>query len=187
MSCRGLTLMRDQAPAQGGMMMQDLLCLQLEYTHLVFSGFISEEGNCEEGEIHEDSPICSILMQTSKAFSPVDHVSCHVDKHVIDMVNQLFDHGMWEDSYKEVAVDKSTKRPGDCPALSPVKCNMKILEALKQDARKTDFHMKVNKDILKAATIIMSLLVLDKVAQDEGNAIVAHEVSMINGPVRPCQ
>ncbi|MPC91690.1 hypothetical protein E2C01_086745 [Portunus trituberculatus] len=76
------------------------------------------------------------------------------------------------DSYKEVAEDESTKRPGNCPALSPVQCNVQILEALKQDARKADLRMKdVNKDILKAATIIIkSLSVLDKVAQDEGHA-----------------
>ncbi|MPC71410.1 hypothetical protein E2C01_065687 [Portunus trituberculatus] len=88
-----------------------------------------------------------------------------------------------EDSYKEVAEDESTKRPGNCPALSPVECNVQILEALKQDARKADLRMKdVNKDILKAATIIIkSLSVLDKVAQDESNAVVAHEVGMING------
>ncbi|MPC29290.1 hypothetical protein E2C01_022516 [Portunus trituberculatus] len=148
-----------------------------------FSGFLFEEGSCEEGEIHGDNPVCSVLMQTSKAFGPVEEVSCDVDKHVADMVNQLFDHGMREDSYKEVAEDEITKRPGNCPALSPVECNVQILEALKQDARKVDLRMKdVNKDILKAATIIIkSLSVLDKEAQDEGNSVVAHEVGMING------
>lgn len=148
-----------------------------------FSGFISEEGSSEVDEIQENTPFCSVLMQTSKAFGPVDDVACDVDKHVADMVNQLFDHGMREDSYKEVAEDEITKRPGNCPALSPVECNVQILEALKQDARKADLRMKeVNKDILKAATIIIrSITVLDKVAQDEGNAVVAHEVGMING------
>ncbi|MPC63698.1 hypothetical protein E2C01_057800 [Portunus trituberculatus] len=65
----------------------------------------------EECQIHEDSPICSVLMQTSKAFSPVDNVSCDVDKHVADMINQLFNHGMREDNYKEVAEDEGTQRP----------------------------------------------------------------------------
>ncbi|XP_076057149.1 uncharacterized protein LOC143034667 [Oratosquilla oratoria] len=60
---------------------------------------------------------------------------------------------------------------------------MQILEALKQDAKKADLRMKeVNKDITKAASIIIkSLSVLYKVSQDEGNAVVAHEVGMING------
>ncbi|XP_076046441.1 uncharacterized protein LOC143028362 [Oratosquilla oratoria] len=99
------------------------------------------------------------------------------------MVNQILDHGMREDTYKEIAEDESTKRPGNCPALSPVECNMQILEALQQDTKKADLRMKeVNKDITKAASIIIkSLSVLDKVAQDEGNAVVAHEVGMING------
>ena len=111
-----------------------------------FSGFLSEEGSSEEGVIHGDNPVCSVLLQTSKAFGPVDEVSPDVDKHVADMVNQLFDHGMREDSYKEVAEDMSTKRPGNCPALSPVECNVQILEALKQDTRKADLHIKeVNK------------------------------------------
>lgn len=147
-----------------------------------FSGFLSEEGSCEEGEIPGDSRVCSVLMQTSKAFGPVDEVSCDVDKLVADMVNQLFDHGMREDSYKEVAEDKCTKKPGNCTALSPVECNVQILEALKQYARKADFRMKdVSKDILKAASIIIkSLSVQDKLAQDEGNAVVAHEVGMID-------
>ncbi|XP_076066123.1 uncharacterized protein LOC143039747 [Oratosquilla oratoria] len=122
-------------------------------------------------------------MQSSKVFGPVEEVSGDVAKNVADMVNQIFDHGMREDTYKEIAEDESTKRPGNCPALSPVECNMQILEALKQDAKKADVRMKeVNKDITKATSIIIkSLLVLDKVAQDEGNAVVAHEVGMING------
>ncbi|XP_076039215.1 uncharacterized protein LOC143024302 [Oratosquilla oratoria] len=148
-----------------------------------FSGFISDGSSSEEGELHKDFPIGSILMQSSKAFGPVEEVSGDVAKHVADMVNQIFDHGMREDTYKEIAEDESTKRPGNCPALSPVECNMQILEALKQDAKKADLRMKeVNKDITKAASIIIkSLSVLDKVAQDEGNAVVAHEVGMING------
>ncbi|MPC66908.1 hypothetical protein E2C01_061063 [Portunus trituberculatus] len=125
-----------------------------------FSGFLSEEVSCEEGEIHGDNPVCRVLLLTSKAFGLVEEVSCDVDKHVADMVNQLFDHGMREDSYKEVVEHKSTKRPGNCPDSSPAECNVQILEALKQ----ADLRMKD-----------------DKVAQNEGNAVVAHEVGMING------
>lgn len=89
-----------------------------------FSGFIAEDSSSEESEIHEENPVCSVLMQTSKVFGPVDGVASDVDKHVADMVNQLFDHGMREDSYKEVSEDESTKRSGNCPTLSPVECNV---------------------------------------------------------------
>lgn len=120
-----------------------------------FSGFVAEVSS-DEDDIQEVNPIGSVLMQSSKAFGPVDNVACDVDKHVADMVNQLFDHGMREDSYKEVTEDDCTKRPGNCPALSPVECNVQILEALKVDARKADLRMKeVNKDILNAAIIII--------------------------------
>ena len=41
---------------------------------------------------------------------------------------------------------------------------------------------EANKDILRAATILVkSLLVLDRVASDDGNSVVAHEVGMVNG------
>ncbi len=51
------------------------------------------------------------------------------------------------------------------------------------EARKSDFRLKeVSKDIIKAAMIvIMSLMVLEKVAHDEGNLVVGGEVAMING------
>lgn len=52
-----------------------------------------------------------------------------------------------------------------------MKCNEQVLEALKPDAKRSDFQMKkVSKDVPKAASIIVkSLSVLDKVAQEEGN------------------
>ncbi|MPC60071.1 hypothetical protein E2C01_054107 [Portunus trituberculatus] len=79
--------------------------------------------------------------------------------------------GMHEDYYREVLEDDNTKRPGNCPALDPVECNSQILEALKSDAKRADFHLKeVGKGLLKAATIIVKLLtVLDNFTQ-EGNS-----------------
>lgn len=148
-----------------------------------FSGFTSEQLSSEEGEIHEEGPSRSVLLQSALAFGPVEEVSGDVDRPIADMVNQLFAHGMREESYKDIVEDEVTKRPGNCPALAPVECNEQILEALKSDAKRSDFRMKeVGKDILRAATIIVkSLSVLDRVAQDEGNSVVAHEVGMVNG------
>ncbi|KAK3869864.1 hypothetical protein Pcinc_001666 [Petrolisthes cinctipes] len=90
---------------------------------------------------------------------------------------------MREEDYKNILEDEVTKRPSNCKALVPVECNAQILEALKTEARKADFRLKeVSKDVIKAATIIVkSLMVLDKVAQEEGNSVLANEVGMING------
>ena len=62
-------------------------------------------------------------------------------------------------------------------------CNLQVLVAFKLDARQTDFHLKeVNKDFLRASTsITKSVMALDDLAQQEGNDMVAHEVSMLNG------
>ena len=59
---------------------------------------------------------------------------------------------------------------------------MIIWVAFKLDARQTDFHLKeVNKDFLRASTsITKSVMALDDLAQQEGNDMVAHEVSMLN-------
>lgn len=64
-----------------------------------------------------------------------------------------------------------------------MECNAHVLDALKTEARKTDFRMEeVNKDIIKVATIIIkSLTVLDEVAEREGHSVVGREVVMING------
>lgn len=57
------------------------------------------------------------------------------------------------------------------------------MDALRGQAKKTDFRLKeINKDILTAATIVTkSLLILDKVAQEENHPVVAQEVGKING------
>ncbi|MPC61369.1 hypothetical protein E2C01_055439 [Portunus trituberculatus] len=98
------------------------------------------------------------------------------------MVNHVFDNGLREVEYKKIFDDVATKRPDNCHALAPVDCNSQVLDALKTDAKKTDFHMKdIGKDIIKAATILTrSLMVLDKIAQTV-QPDVAHEVGMLNG------
>ena len=89
----------------------------------------------------------------------------------------------WGSKVRKTLLRMVTKRHGNCPALAPVECNEDILEALIPDAKRLDFRMKeVGKTILQAATIIIkSLWVLDKVAQEEGNSVVAYGVGMING------
>ncbi|MPC61306.1 hypothetical protein E2C01_055376 [Portunus trituberculatus] len=123
----------------------------------------------------------SVLLQCTRAYGPVDEVSAGIDKHVADMVNHVFDSGLREE-YKEILDDVATKRSDNCHALAPVDCNSQVLDALKTDAKKADFHMKdVSKDIIKAARIWTKFLtVLDKIAQT-GQPEVAHEVGMFNG------
>ncbi|MPC70984.1 hypothetical protein E2C01_065251 [Portunus trituberculatus] len=99
------------------------------------------------------------------------------------MVNFLFDDGLREEDYKAICEDEIVKKPKNCHTLAPVECNPQLLEALKLDTRKTDFCLReVNKDILRASTIITKYLVaLEDLAEQEDNSKVAHEVSMING------
>lgn len=160
------------------MLKRVLLTVRTTLALLLGSPTISEDGG-----IAEHAPGDSILMQNAKVFGPPETVSEDINHQVAEMVNFLFGNGMREDDYKVICEDDIIKRPNNCHARSPVECNPEVLEALKGEAKKTDFRLKeVNKDILKAATIITkSLLVLDKVAQDEGHPVVAHEMGMING------
>ncbi|MPC63127.1 hypothetical protein E2C01_057221 [Portunus trituberculatus] len=142
-----------------------------------FSGF---------GEASSDMDVASVpcstvgpLLQSAKVFGPLEVVSDAIDGNVAEMVNFLFDRGLREDNHKALCEDKCVLRPSNCPA---VECNPEVLDALQLEARTLDFCMKeVNKDVLRAATIITrSLLALDKVAQDEEHPVVAQEVAMIN-------
>lgn len=145
-----------------------------------FSGF---PARVSEAEDVPATPADSALIQGTKAFGPTDTVVADIDHRVADMVNYLFDNGMRDEDYKAICEDEIVKRPNNCHALAPVECNPQVLEALKQDARKTDFRLReVNKDVLRASTIITkSLVALDDLAEQEGNAKVAHEVCMLNG------
>lgn len=149
-----------------------------------FRGFNSDDqDSSEEGEIGEEGPVPSVLKHSALDYGPVEEVSTNVEKHVADMVNHLFDKGLRDQTYKEIAEDELAKRPGNCPALIPVECNPQVLGALKPDARKADFRMKeVSKDITKAGAILVkSLSELDKVAQKERLPEVANEVGKLNG------
>ncbi|XP_045133115.1 uncharacterized protein LOC123517182 [Portunus trituberculatus] len=142
-----------------------------------FSGF---HDSASDGESVGQDTGGSALLQAAKAFGPADQVSADIDPKVAEMVNFVFDSGLREDDYKE---DDMVKRPANCPALALVDCNPQVLEALRTDAKKANFRLKdVNKDIQRAATIIVkSLLRLDKVVQDEGHSVLAHEVGLLNG------
>ena len=61
--------------------------------------------------------------------------------------------------------------------------NLQVLVAFTLDARQTVFHLKeVNNDFLRASTsFTKSVMALDDLAQQEGNDMVAHDVSMLNG------
>ncbi|MPC60966.1 hypothetical protein E2C01_055028 [Portunus trituberculatus] len=148
-----------------------------------FSGFtpamhcISTDDSDTQDNVQPDS----VLLQCTRAYGPVDKLSAGIDKHVANMVNHVFDNGLQEE-YKGILDDIATKRLDNCYALVPVDCNSQVLDALKTDAKKADFHMKdVSKDIIKAATILTkSLTVLDKIGQT-GQPDVTHEVGMLNG------
>ncbi|MPC39436.1 hypothetical protein E2C01_032972 [Portunus trituberculatus] len=90
---------------------------------------------------------------------------------------------MCKEDYKQILDDDISKRPTNCHALAPVECNTQILEALKVEAKKADFRMKeVSKDILKAATIIITVLLApDRITQTIRHEGVAHGVVLING------
>ena len=119
-----------------------------------FSGFRSREVSAEEGEIEDMVPSGSILLQTAKAYVPVDDCSDAVEEPIAALVNHWFSHGM-KDDYKEISADEVSKRPRNCKALLPVECNSQVLYALPAEAKKADFRLKeVCKDITKAATII---------------------------------
>lgn len=155
--------------------------LQPTLSPAAFSGFV--DSSSEDGEIKELPQGSSVLLQAAKAFGPLDSVSEDIDPQVAAMVNFWFEKGLQEEDYKAIVEDPVTRRPKNCPALSPVECNPQILGALKMDARKADSRLKeVSSDIISAGSIVTkSLLVLDKVAQDVGNSVVAEEVGKING------
>lgn len=146
-----------------------------------FSGFL--DSSSEEGEVKEVPPGSRVLLQAAKAFRPLDGVSVDIDPQVAAMVNFWFDKGLQEEDNKEISEDPVTRRPNNCPALETVECNPQILGALKPDARKADSRLKdISADIISAGSIITkSLVVLDKVAQDAGNSVVAQEVAKVNG------
>lgn len=148
-----------------------------------FSGFRSEEVSAEEGEIVEEVPSGSILLQAAKSFVPMDDCSEVIEEPIADMVNHWFSHGLKDEDYKEILADEVSKRPRNCKALIPVECNSQVLEALPTEAKKADFRLKdVSKDLTKAATIIVkSLTVLDKFANEGENQVIGHEVAMLNG------
>ena len=146
-----------------------------------FSGF--GDSGSEDGELREVTPRKSVLLQGVKDLGPPESVSADIDQQVAGMVNFLFDNGMQEEDYKAITEDVIARRPSNCPALAPVDCNSQILGALKTDAKRADGRLRdVSADILKAGTILTkSLLILDKVAQEEDNPVVAQEVGLLNG------
>ena len=153
-------------------------------TQAGFSGFRSPSGETSreeeiQVEVHHDS----VLLQSAKNYGPTETVSEDLDKEIADMVNHLFINGMKQEDYKDIVENEVTLRPSNCHALDTVDCNQQVLDALPAEARKTDFRLReVGKDITKAATIVVkSLTVLDKVASDEEQQVVAKEVAMLNG------
>lgn len=149
-----------------------------------FSGFTPGEKylSSDDSDSQDDGRPDSVLMQCARVYGPMMEVSGGINQHVADMVNHVFAHGLREEEYKEILEDDAAKRPDNCHALAPVDCNSQVLDALKTDAKKTDFRLKdVGKDITTAATLLTkSLTVLDKIAQT-GQQDVAQEVGMLNG------
>lgn len=139
--------------------------------------------SAEEGEITDEAPTGSILLQAAKSFGPVAECTEDLEEPVAAMVNHLFAHGMPEEDYKDVLDADVTKRPNHCPALTPVECNTQVLDALSTEAKKSDYRLKeVGKNITKAATILVkSLSVLDKLALEQENPVIGREVAMLNG------
>lgn len=45
-------------------------------------------------------------------------------KQIADMVNYVFDISLQEEEYKEIIENNAIKRPDNCHALAPVKCNL---------------------------------------------------------------
>ncbi|MPC52838.1 hypothetical protein E2C01_046717 [Portunus trituberculatus] len=149
-----------------------------------FSGFRSDSAvSDEEGELVEEVQSGSVLLQAAKSFGPTDDISEDVDKDVAGMVNHLFTNGMRAVDYEDILDDDITKRPSNCQVLSPIECNVQVLNALNSEARKSYFRLKeVSKDIVKAASIVVkSLIILDRVANDEGHSVMAQEVAKLNG------
>ncbi|XP_063884456.1 uncharacterized protein LOC135113218 isoform X2 [Scylla paramamosain] len=148
-----------------------------------FSGFRSQEMSAEEGEIEDEAPSGSILLQAAKAYVPMDDCSEAIEEPIAAMVNHWFSHGLKEEDHKEILADEASKRPRNCKALIPVECNSQVLDALPTEAKKADFRLKeIGKDITKAATIMVkSLTVLDKFANEEQNQVIGQEVAMLNG------
>ena len=56
--------------------------------------------SAEEGEITDEAPSGSILLQAAKSFGPVVECTEELEEPVADMVNHLFTHGMPEEDYK---------------------------------------------------------------------------------------
>ena len=78
----------------------------------------SDDSDSQDGVITD-----SVLLQCARTYGPSDNTSADIDGQVADMVNHMFDHGLWEEDYKEILDDDSTKRPWNCHALAPVECN----------------------------------------------------------------
>ncbi|MPC73542.1 hypothetical protein E2C01_067875 [Portunus trituberculatus] len=113
-----------------------------------FSRFVAGASD-EEGVSAPLSTDLGPLHQCAKVFGPPKVVSGVIDSTVADMVNFVFENGLCEEDHKAICEDAFVMRPSNCPALAPVECNPEILDALRFDARRTDFHLKeVNKDIL---------------------------------------
>lgn len=148
-----------------------------------FTGFRAAPRDLEEGEVSDEGPFGSGLQLGVKVFGPADTVSEDIDAKVADMVNHLFSKGMRADEYQHIFEDEIVMRPNNCQELAPVECNPQIWDALRAEARRHDFRLKVvSKDILGASTIIIkSLLTLDKVAEQTQNPMIAQEVGLING------
>ena len=146
-----------------------------------FLGFPAH--TCDAAATAEHTLGDSVLLHNAKVFGPPDTVSEDVDQQVADMVNFLFTNGMRGEDYKLICEDTVVQRPNNCHALAPVECNPEVLEALRCDAKRTDFRLRdVSRDVLRAATIVTkSLLELDTVAQEDGHPVVAREVGMLNG------
>ncbi|MPC43002.1 hypothetical protein E2C01_036637 [Portunus trituberculatus] len=116
-----------------------------------FSGFPDDEHyiSCEDAErdAGNDQQSASVLQRCAEVYGPVGAMAAEIDGRVAAMVNRIFDNGLREEEYKEILKDDAAKRPSNCEALSRVECNAQVLDALKPDAKKTDFRMKgVGKD-----------------------------------------
>ena len=120
--------------------------------------------------VDQDDTVSSVFKKLGKKFISTEVCDSNINQDLADNVNYLFKNGIEEERYKVLIKDEENPRPANCEALTVVKVNQLVWEAVTPAGRTRDLKMQnMEASIIKAATILAkSVDVMGNAANADG-------------------
>ncbi|XP_060572556.1 uncharacterized protein LOC132730607 [Ruditapes philippinarum] len=95
----------------------------------------------------------------AKRFKTTETCDSKVDSVLASTVNDLFLNGLDEDHYNKLTKDELNARPENCEALSVVKMNQLIWDAVSPNARTSDRKLQyIEESVIKSGTLLVKVV-----------------------------